>query len=147
MEAYARYEVLLRSKADANERVFELGFLKVRRVVDARVVANKLCAESIFAHCIISFYGWQRSTCSFMRWVFEYPWMWFFFFFVFFLFCLFLNAKVSGVLLDLVCTLLISLMLATNANANFGKQTLFIQFQRKLWKLQSYREFLGKKIS
>ena len=56
MEAYARYEVLLRSKADANERVFKLGFLKVRRVVDARVVANKLCAESIVAHCIISFY-------------------------------------------------------------------------------------------
>ena len=54
------------------------------------------------------------------------------FLFVFFLFCLFLNAKVSGVLLDLACTLLISLMLATNANANFGKQTLFIQFQRKL---------------
>lgn len=79
MEAYARYEVLLRSKADANERVFKLGFLKVWRVVDARVVANKLCAESIFAHCIISFYGWQRSTCSFMRWVFEYPWMCVFF--------------------------------------------------------------------
>lgn len=57
MEAYARYEVLLRSKADANERVFKLEFLKVRRVVDARVVANKLCAESIFAHCIISLYG------------------------------------------------------------------------------------------
>ena len=56
MEAYARYEVLLRSKADANERVFKLGFLKVRRVVDSRVVANKLCAESIFANCIISFY-------------------------------------------------------------------------------------------